>query len=246
MPESHDGPELDDYSGPFKPDLTLDDFSKEGLKKLVEVGGSIYGTVNRKWYDAITQRFGQAVADEINHEVWFADGGAGDHENEIIPRLMGFADQDDETTPMKVWQCLPAMATRMTLVFENTGDHAWEMHTPQCVVPEMGEAGGPEVMAYMCNKICGHLELFGFRHGAARWNPRIRIDPIKLPPRAHPDEPHCRWDISLQDEIVDYERDPGEYVEEHGLQRETDREIVNHEAGKYSQKNRQPRSSKPS
>ena len=40
---------------------------------------------------------------------------------------------------------------------------------------------------------------------------------------------------------MDYERDPGEYVEEHGLQRETDSEIVNHEAGKYSQKNRRLR-----
>ena len=34
------------YSGPFEPDLRLDDFSKEGLKKLVEIGGTIYGAVN--------------------------------------------------------------------------------------------------------------------------------------------------------------------------------------------------------
>jgi len=39
----------------------------------------------------------------------------------------------------RVWQCLPAMSTRMTLVFERTGEHAWEMHTPQCDVPETGE-----------------------------------------------------------------------------------------------------------
>jgi hypothetical protein len=169
--------ELDDYSGPFQPDLHLSDFSKEGLMKLVEVGGSIYGNVNRQWYRAAIKRFGQEVADEMHHEVWFADGGSGDHENYTISKLMGFEDADDETAAMKVWQCLPAMSTRMTLEFESRGDHEWEMHTPQCDVPETGEREGPEVMAYMCDKICGHLELFGFRHGAARWNANIRIDP---------------------------------------------------------------------
>jgi hypothetical protein len=228
--------ELDDYSGPFQPDLHISDFSKEGLMKLVEIGGSIYGAVNRQWYRAAIKRFGQEVADEMHHEVWFADGGAGDHENYTISKLMNFEADCDETAAMKVWQCLPAMSTRMTLTFEQTGDNEWEMYTPQCSVPESGEAGGPELMSYMCDKICGHLELFGFRHGAARWNEKVRIDPTKLPPRASSDEPHCRWNIKLTNERVDYASEPGEYVKEHGLARETDAEIVNHEAGKYSKK----------
>ncbi len=225
--------ELDDYSGDFVPDLHLSDFSKEALMKLVEVGGSIYGDVNRQWYRRVAERFGGEAADELHHDVWFADGGSGDHENHVISELMGFADQNDETTAMKVWQCLPAMSTRMTLVFEQTADHEWEMHTPQCDVPEQGEAFGPEVMEYMANKICKHLELFGFRHGAARWNEKIRIDPVKLPPRASSDEEHCRWTIKLTDSRVDYAADPGTYVEINGLKRDTDPQIVNHEAGKY-------------
>jgi hypothetical protein len=44
--------------------------------KLVEIGGSIYGAVNRQWYQAAVKRFGQKVADEMHHEVWFAEGGA--------------------------------------------------------------------------------------------------------------------------------------------------------------------------
>jgi hypothetical protein len=228
--------ELDDYSGPFQPDLHISDFSKEGLMKLVEVGGSIYGMVNRQWYREVAKRFGQEVADEVHHQVWFGEGGAGDHENHVISKLMGFADEAAETTPMKVWQCLPAMSTRMTLRFEQTGKQEWEMHTPQCDVPETGEREGPEVMAYMCDKICGHLELFGFRHGAARWNEKVRVDPLKLPPRGTPDEPHCRWKIKMTEARVDYAAEHGDYVERHGLERETDAEIVNHEAGKYSRR----------
>lgn len=229
----HSDEELDDYSGPFEPDLRLSDFSKEALMKLVEVGGEIYGSVNRQWYLQAVERFGQEVADEMHHAVWFADGGAGDHENFTISRLMGFEGEDEMTTPLKVWQCLPAMSTRMTLTFEQVGEDEWTMFTPQCAVPERGEEGGPELMEYMVEKICAHLELYGFRHGAARWNPKIRIDPERLPPRASADEPHCRWRISLQEEPVDYAADPGSYVHEHGLERETDVEIVNHEAGKY-------------
>jgi len=40
----------------------------------------------------------------------------------------------------------------------------------------------------------------------------------------------------LTGERVDYSAEPGAYVREHGLERETDAEIVNHEAGKYSRR----------
>ena len=36
-----------------------------------------------------------------------------------------------------------------------------------------------------------------------------------------------------------YAADPGDYVKQHALQRETDAEIVNHDAGKYSKKGSQ-------
>ena len=62
--------------------------------KRVEIGGSIYGAVNRQWYQAASRRSGQEVADEIHHEVWFAEGGAGDHENFTTSKLMGFENDD--------------------------------------------------------------------------------------------------------------------------------------------------------
>lgn len=229
--------DMDDYSGEFKPDLKLTDFSKEGLIKLVEVGGAIYGGVNRHWYMAVAKRYGEQVADEMHHEVWYADGGCGDLENDTISGLMGFSHHGDETSVMRMCQCLPAMATRMNLVFEQVGEHEWIMKATQCTVPETGEAEGPEVMKYMCEKICYHLELFGFRHCAYRWNPNVRWDPIKLPPRTDESEPHCAWRITVQEKPVDYVKEPGELVEKMGLQRETDAEISDPKfAGIYHKK----------
>ncbi len=236
--QHNDKAELDDYSGPFEPDLRLDDFSKDGLKKLVQIGGTIYGAVNQAWYGEVAEHFGKEAADEIHHQVWFKDGGVGDVENYTIGALMGFSDEDEVTTPMKVWQCLPAMASRMKLCFEEISRGKWQMYTPMCVVPETGERGGPELMNFMVKKICGHLELFGFRHGASRWNRRIRIDPLRLPPRSEPTQPHCRWQIEMSDDEVDYAKDPGPYVTQHGLQFEKDRDIVNYEAGKYNSANK--------
>jgi hypothetical protein len=217
--------ELDDYSGPFQPDFELKDLSKEALIKLVEVGGTIYGHVTRCWYRAVEARFGAEAAHDCHHEVWFEKGGAGDVENETLGRLFGFSRETDETAPMKVNQLLPAMATRMKLVFEERGEHDWLMKAQRCHVPEMGEAAGPEQLRRNCETICYHLELFGFRWGARKWNRNIRVDPLKLPPRGDASEPHCCWRYTLQDEPPDYAKEPGELVEKMGLQRPEDGEI---------------------
>lgn len=227
---------MDDYSGPFQRRINLDSFSKTGLKKLVRIGGSIYGTLNRNWYKAVVEEFGAEVADRLHHKTWFAPGGTGDHENKIISEFMGFRNENEMTTGLKVWQCLPAMIEDMELTFTKVSDTEWEMHTPRCHVPENAEKEGPRAMSYAANKICAHLELFGFRHGVARWNPNVRVDPLKLPPRASSDEPHCRWRITLTDSPVDYANDPGPFVKEHHLERDTDEQIVTvQEGGKYSE-----------
>lgn len=215
-------PELDDYSGPFRPDLKLTDFSKAGLLKLVEIGGAIYGAVHFGWYREVERRFGHQVAEEIGHRAWFADGGAGDTENQVISTLMGFSNETDETAPLKINQLLPAMATRMTLVFEQQGEHEWLMKAQQCMVPENAEAQGPAALQKRCAEICHHIELFGFRWGARRWNPNIRVDPLALPPRSSAAEPHCCWRYRLEDHAVDYVAEPGELVVKMGLQRDQD------------------------
>jgi hypothetical protein len=77
----------------------------------------------------VAERFGKEAADELHHQVWFKDGGVGDVENYTIGALMGFSDEDEVTTPMKVWQCLPAMASRMKLCIEEISRGKWQMYT---------------------------------------------------------------------------------------------------------------------
>ena len=135
---------------------------------------------------------------------------------------MGFSHETDETAPMKINQLLPAMATRMTLAFEQQGESEWLMKAEQCMVPENAEAEGPAALQERCAENCHHIELFGFRWGARRWNANICVDPRKLPPRDSAEEPHCCGRYRLQDRSVDYVAEPGELVARMGLQRDQD------------------------
>jgi hypothetical protein len=214
--------ELDDYSGPFRPDLKLTDFSKVGVIKFVEIAAAVYGAVEHNWYKQVERRYGHKVTEEIEHDVWYGDGGVADVKNQVISTLMGFSHQTDVTVPLKINQLFPAMAVRMKLVFEQQGEHEWLMKAQECLVPEDAEASGPEVLRKQCKQICHHTELFGFRWTARRWNPNIRVDPVKLPPRTSAEEPHCCWRYRLEDPPVDYAAEPGELVVKIGLQRDQD------------------------
>ena len=186
--------ELADYSGPFRPDLKLTDFSKEALIKLIKFGGIIYGAVERCWYEAVAKRYGEGVADECRHEAWFRKGGAGDVENSQAQMLMNYKG-DDIGTALKINQLLPAMATNMDLRFEKKGENHYVMSCYQCIVPESAAAHGkPEAG----QKICEDLEAFGFQWSAKKYNPKIKVKALKFPPRKSKDEPHCVWEYTME------------------------------------------------
>ena len=90
-------------------------------------------------------------------------------------------------------------------------------------------------MAYMCDKICGHLSSSACAR-RPRWNRRCASTREAAGARGKTSA--LPWRIRLTDARVDYAADPGDCVREHGLARETDAQLVNDEAGKYSRKPR--------
>ena len=62
--------ELNDYSGPFKPDLTFDDFSKDFLLKLMTVWQYAWIRMSESWYTAVSERFGADAANDCNMQAW--------------------------------------------------------------------------------------------------------------------------------------------------------------------------------
>jgi hypothetical protein len=62
--------ELQDYSGPFKPDLKFDDFSKEFLLKLMKVWQWAWLHLGQAWFSVVQEKFGTDVANRCEHEAW--------------------------------------------------------------------------------------------------------------------------------------------------------------------------------
>ena len=47
--------EMDDYSGPYDPNLTFNDFSKEFILKLMQVWQYAWLHMTEAWYDAVKE-----------------------------------------------------------------------------------------------------------------------------------------------------------------------------------------------
>ena len=62
--------EMDDYSGPFKPDLRLEDFSKEALVTLCREFMMVAHLLDRSIMPAILQRFGAQAMEDLAIEEW--------------------------------------------------------------------------------------------------------------------------------------------------------------------------------
>jgi hypothetical protein len=65
--------DLGDYSGPYKPDLKLEDFSKAALIRLYEAACKDYLGIDGIWLAEIRQKYGEKVAFEHDVAVW--EGG---------------------------------------------------------------------------------------------------------------------------------------------------------------------------
>jgi len=62
--------DLEDYSGEFRPDLKLTDFSKEALVRLLTAASKMYLGADGMWTNVIRRRYGDDVALSCSKEVW--------------------------------------------------------------------------------------------------------------------------------------------------------------------------------
>ena len=62
--------ELNDYSGDFKPDLKLQDFSKDALVRLYGAASRLYSAIDARWYSLMKEKFGDETAKELHWEMW--------------------------------------------------------------------------------------------------------------------------------------------------------------------------------
>ena len=183
--------ELNDLSGPFNPDLTFADLSKEFLLKIMEVWQFAWIHLATAFYDATRQRFGIDAANEVQLEAWERVGAT------VNPRYakIGNIQLNTVVDSLKALQ-LPLDNTMGNLYktqFNIINENHVIITIPQCRSLLYYERQAPE----MINWFCHVLEKKAMEKYLV--NPRIKVTPLKLPPRKSPEEISCQWEFKIED-----------------------------------------------
>lgn len=183
--------DLADYSGPFKPDLKMTDFTKEALVRLWKAAGKQYCGLDGIWYGLIKERWGEEAAAEMDAEVW----------RRMTPLEVGWTREalsisgDDVEAVMKWAQVDIGTATVMPeLKCELRSEKTGIMTVQRCQGLDYFERHG-EIK--LLKNACQVVDVEGFQKAANLFNKNIKCTPLKLPPRQSPDEIACQWQFEL-------------------------------------------------
>lgn len=185
--------ELKDYSGPLRPDLKMEDFSKEALVRLWQAAGKLYVGMDGLWYSLLRERYGEEKARELDAELWKREAPL---EVRRHCEAMNITGKDVEAV-LKFIQVdiggggiFPEF--RCEMKDKNTGI----LTIKRCLGLEYYERKGEvELQKHACEV----LDVEGFQQAAHLFNPKIKCTPLKLPPRKSKDEIACQWEFKLEE-----------------------------------------------
>jgi hypothetical protein len=96
--------ELDDYSGPYKPDLEFEDFSKEALVRLLRAYRTIFVGLMGMWNTVNRERMSVEEAFGLDADVY--ERQLGKFEVPLLKQAMKI-EGDDVETLLKIFQICP-------------------------------------------------------------------------------------------------------------------------------------------
>jgi hypothetical protein len=183
--------EMNDYSGPFRPDLTFEDFSKDFLLKLMHVWQYGWLHMTEAWYNAVKQRWGVDAANDCETQAWETIG------ERVNPRFAKVANIELKTVVDSL-KCLQLPLDNTTgglfpaeAKIINPNHVIWTI--PRCRSLEFFEAKEPERIKHVCH--------INEKRIIERYlvNRKIKVTPLKLPPRKSPDDIACQWEFTLEE-----------------------------------------------
>ena len=183
--------EMNDYSGPYDPNLTFDDFSKEFILKLMQVWQYAWLHMTEAWYDAVKEKVDKETADVCETAAWCRIG------ERVNPRFAKVANIQLNTC-LDSMKCLQLPLDNTTgglfpaqIEVINPNHIVWTI--PRCRSLEFFEAKAPERIKYVCYE--------NEKRVIERYliNRKIKVTALKLPPRKGPDEIACKWEAKMMD-----------------------------------------------
>ncbi|MFC1944106.1 DUF6125 family protein [Chloroflexota bacterium] len=186
--------ELYDYSGEFKPDVKLQDFSKDALVKLIIAASHEYIGIDGLWLNTIRRRYGEEVAMDCSREVW--DTGWL-HEVRRGLEAMNISGNDIAAV-FKYYQIDPGFGAMFDIKCELPSPDLGYVTVERCWVLDKLERLETNEMMQKIKLACEELDVPLFQRVASYFNPAIKVKPLKLPPRGSADEVACRWEYRME------------------------------------------------
>ena len=182
-------PELSDYSGPFYPNLTHRNLSKDFILKLMNGYQYAWIIMSGGYYDAVKTRYGSDAANECELASWMRVG------ERVNPRYAKIANIQLNTVldSLKVTQ-LPLDNTVGLYPAEydiKSPNHVL-MTVTKCRTLDYFEKAEPERIIPMCH----HLEKPVIEKYLV--NPSVKVTPLVLPPRQSPEDIACKWEFKIE------------------------------------------------
>ncbi|MEA1958985.1 MAG: DUF6125 family protein [Chloroflexota bacterium] len=181
---------LSDYSGAFDPDFSHEKLSREALLRILKSNSDYLRRLDGTWYVKVMDKCGNDIAFECDSEIWeqFIF-----YELKTACDLMNIRGNDVETL-MKAMQ-----ATQWMWIHDRTFELINKNHGiityRNCQTLFHLEKEGTGRWATICHVLERRL----FELTAKYFNPKIKLTPLKLPPRDDGSDISCQWEFKLEE-----------------------------------------------
>ena len=180
---------LSDYSGEFKADFSHDDLSREALVRILKANSNYLRRLDATWYVTIMKKRGNDLAFECDTEIWekFIN-----YELDVVCETLNIQG-NDVAAMIKAMQATPWMWVH-NRKFEMKDKNRAVITYRDCQTLLHLEKEGTE----RWGTICHVLERRLFELTAKYFNPKIKVNALKLPPRKRGSEICCQWEFKLE------------------------------------------------
>jgi len=183
--------ELQDYNGEFRPDLKLQDFSKDALVQIAIAGAKQYIGLDGLWVSLLREKFGEQVALDLDTKNWEKMSLLEYRFARESLNIQG----DDVATLFKLYQIDPGVFAIMDCAYELKNKNHGIFTVKRCISLEYFERRGE---AALLERMCHVIEEAAINRYAQAVNPKMKATPLKLPPRKNKDEIACIWEMKIE------------------------------------------------
>ncbi|MFC1943956.1 DUF6125 family protein [Chloroflexota bacterium] len=182
--------ELIDYSGEFSVDTKYEHFSRELLLEAIKAYAEYAYRVDAFWYLTVKGRWDGSEATSCNMTTMQK---TAPYEVKIVRQLFNI--QEDNVAGFMKFQQMRPWSWILSNTQELKGPNYGIFTITRCPILEgMEKEGEGREM-----ETCHNDHVIAIRLQASCFNPKIKIEPLKLPPRSSADEIACQWEFKLEE-----------------------------------------------